>query len=92
MERLRSRWVRGVLLWTLVLLVVTVVVAIQAIASLYNAQQACFFQPVPCPEGDDPRVVQLGVAFIGLPLVWGAGVVLASIGREVTRRRADRGR
>jgi hypothetical protein len=81
MGRLRSRWARGLLLWTLALLVVGALLAGQAILSLYDAQQACFFQSgaVPCPAGDDPRVARITFAFVGIPLVWLAGVGLAAV-------------
>ena len=88
MGRLRSRWVRGLVLWTLALLVVAVLVAVQAMVSLDDAQQACFFgfPSVPCPAGDDPRVAQLTFAFFGIPLVWLVGLGLAALVWAVRRR------
>ena len=88
MGRFRSRWVRGLALWTLALLVVAVLVAVQAMVSLYDAQQACFFgfPSVPCPAGDDPRVAQLTFAFFGIPLVWLVGLGLAALVWAVRRR------
>ena len=67
------------------------VVAIQAMASLDDAQQACFFQfpAVPCPGGDDPRVVQLTFAFFGIPLVWLVGLVVAALAWAL-KRHGDR--
>ena len=57
MRPLGSRWARGVVLWTLVLLVVAIVLAVGAMASLGDAQQACFFSStVACPDGQDWRV------------------------------------
>lgn len=81
MGRLRSRWFRGFALWTLALLAVAVLVAIQAMASLYDAQQACFLQfpAIPCPGGDDPRVAQLTFAFFGVPLVSIVGIGLVAL-------------
>jgi hypothetical protein len=81
-------------LWTLALLAVAVLVAIQAMASLYDAQQACFFQfpSVPCPGGDDPRVAQLTFAFFGIPLVWLVGISLAALLWALKRHRDDRPR
>jgi hypothetical protein len=88
MGRLRSRWVKGLVAWTLVSLVVFVVVAVQAMASLYDAQQACFFQfpAVPCPGGDDPAVARLTFAFFGVPLIWLVGIGLAGVGWALKRR------
>jgi ribose/xylose/arabinose/galactoside ABC-type transport system permease subunit len=79
--RLRSRWFRGLALWTLAMLAIAVLVAIQAMASLDDAQQACFFgyPSVPCPASDDPRVAQLTFAFFGIPLVWLVGIVVAAL-------------
>jgi hypothetical protein len=88
MDRLRSRWVRWVLLWTVVLLVIATVVAVAATASLYDAQQRCFlgYPSVPCPSGDDPRVGQLTLAFVGIPLVWLAGIGLTAVAWVVRQR------
>ena len=88
MGRFRSRWVRGLALWTLALLVVAVLVAVQAMVNLYDAQQACFFgfPSVPCPASDDPRVAQLTFAFFGIPLVWLVGLGLAALVWAVRRR------
>jgi hypothetical protein len=91
MGRLRSRWVRGLALWTAVMLAVGVLVAVQAIASLNDAQQECFFKfpQVPCPGGDDPRVAQLTFAFFGVPLTWLVGIVLGALMSALKRRGAD---
>ena len=52
-----SRWARAVVLWTVALLLVAIVLAVVAVASLYDAQQACFFDTsTRCPEADDWRV------------------------------------
>ena len=94
MGRLRSRWVRWLAVWTAVLIVVAVLVAFQAMASLYDAQQRCFFNypVVPCPHGDDPRVAQLTFAFFGVPLIWLIGVGLIVIGWAVQHRGDHRAR
>lgn len=80
---------RHLVLWTLFLFVVAVLLAVQAVWSLYGAQQACFFNfpAVECPGGDDPAVARLTFAFFGVPLVWLAGIVLAVLGRALLRRR-----
>lgn len=90
MRRMRGRLARGLVLWTLILLVVAVLLAVQAIWSLYGAQQACFFHYplVPCPSGDDPAVARLTFAFFGVPLVWLAGIGLAVLGQALLRRRS----
>jgi hypothetical protein len=88
MGRLRSRWVRGFVLWTLALLAVAVLVAVQAMASLNDAQQACFFgyPSVPCPESGDPSVARLTFAFFGIPLVWLVGIGGAALAWALRRR------
>ncbi len=88
MGRLRNRWVRWTVVWTLVSLVVAVLVAVQAMVSLYDAQQACFFQfpSVPCPGGDDPSVARLTFAFLGVPTIWLAGIGLTAVGWALKRR------
>ena len=89
MRRMRGRLARGLVLWTLFLLVVAILLTAQAISSLYGAQQACFFNfpAVPCPGGDDPAVARLTFAFFGVPLVWLVGIWLAVLGRVLLRRR-----
>jgi hypothetical protein len=50
MQSKRRRVVWGAALWTLLLLAVAVLVAGEAIASLYSGQQACFFDSaLTCP-------------------------------------------
>ena len=53
--RTRKRVVGAVGCWTMALLVVALVVAGEAMSSLYAGQQACFFNfpAVACPGGDD---------------------------------------
>ena len=87
MRRMRGSLVRGLVLWTLLLLAVAVLMALQAVVSLYGAQQACFFNypSVPCPGGNDPALVRLTFAFFGVPLVWLIGIGLAVLGRTLLR-------
>jgi hypothetical protein len=90
MRRMRERLVRGLVLWTLFLLVVAVLLAVQAGWSLYGAQQACFFNypSVPCPSANDPARTRLTFAFFGVPLVWLVGIGLAVLGRAFLHRRS----
>ncbi len=69
-------------------LVVAVLIAVQAMASLYDAQQACFFQfpSVPCPRGDDPSLVRLTFAFIGMPSIWLVGIGITAVAWALKRR------
>jgi len=85
---MRSRWVRGVVLWTLALMVVAIVLAVVAVASLMDAQQRCFFEypSVACPDGQDWRVGLLTFAFFGVPVIWLVGAVAAIVGRVFARR------
>ena len=89
MRRIRGGLVRGLVLWTLFLLVVAVLLAAQAIWSIYNAQQVCFlnYPSVPCPSGDDPAFARLRFAFFGVPLVWLAGIGVAVLSHALLRRR-----
>ena len=92
MRPLRSRWARGVLLWTLGLAVVAIALAGVAVASLVDAQQRCFIEyaAVACPDGQDWRVGLLTFAFFGVPLIWLIGVLLAIVGRAVANRQRER--
>ena len=94
MRRIRVSLVRGLVLWTLLLLAVAVLLALQAVGSLYGGQQACWFNfpSVPCPGGDDPALARLTFAFFGVPLVWLVGMGLAVLGRAMLRRRSTRPR
>lgn len=89
MRTSRSWWSRGVLLWTLALLIVAIVIAVYAIAGLMDAQQVCFmsFPSVACPDGQDWRVGLLNFVFFGIPLIWLTGVVLAVAGRAAAKGR-----
>jgi hypothetical protein len=88
MGRIRGRFARGMLLWTLSVFVLAALLAAQAIASLLAAQQRCFFYypQVPCATGNDPAVTRLTLAFFGLPVLWLAGICLAVLGRALLRR------
>jgi hypothetical protein len=89
---MRSRWARGVALWTLALLVVAIVLAVIAVTSLMDAQQRCFFEypSVACPDGEDWRVGLLTFAFFGVPAPWLVGAVVAIVGRAVAKRPRER--
>jgi hypothetical protein len=88
---MRSRWVRGVVLWTLALMVVAIVLAVVAVASLMDAQQRCFFEypSVACPDGQDWRVGLLTFAFFGVPVIWLVGAVAAIVGPVLARRQRE---
>jgi hypothetical protein len=92
MRRMRGRLVRGLVIWTMIMVVVAVLLTVQAIVSLYGAQQACWFNypSVPCPSGDDPALARLTFAFFGVPLVWLVGIGLAVLGRALLHRRSAR--
>jgi hypothetical protein len=80
-----------VVIWTVAMLAVAIVLAVEAVLSLNAGQQECFvnYPATPCPERDDPAVVRLTVAFFGIPLAWLIGLgVLGLLG--VARRRASR--
>lgn len=89
MRRTRSGSVRAIALWTLLALMLGVTIAAQAALSLNDAQQACFFNypAVPCPGGDAPAVGRLTFAFIGIPLIWVAGLVVGAVWRALARRK-----
>lgn len=80
---------RGLALWSVALLVLAIILALGAVLSLIDAQQACFFgyPSVACPDGQDWRVGLLTFAFFGVPLIWFTGVVAAIIGRAVANRK-----
>jgi hypothetical protein len=84
----RRTLVRTLVAWTLGMLLIGVLLAVQALWSLHNAQQACFFDypAVPCPGGDDPAVARLTLAFFGVPLVWVVGIVVAALALRMRRR------
>lgn len=80
------------MVWTLALLVVAIVLAAFAAASLIDAQQACFmgFPSVACPDGQDWRVGLLTFAFVGVPLIWLVGLAVAIAGRAVAKTQRER--
>ena len=88
MKRLRTRFVQAILLWTLLMLVLAVLLAVQATGSLIFAGQDCFlnYPAVPCPSATDPALTRLTIAFFGVPLVWLVGIGLALVGRALRRR------
>jgi hypothetical protein len=90
MKRMRGRLLRAALLWTLAMVVIAVLLAVQATWSLISGGQDCFFNypAVPCPSATDPAIARLTFAFFGVPLVWLAGIGLAVVGRAVRRRRS----
>ncbi len=70
------------MLWTVALLLVAIVLAVVAVASLYDAQQACFFDTsTRCPGADDWRVGLLTFALVGVPGIWLIGMVVAFVVR-----------
>lgn len=87
MRLIRSPWVRAFMVWTVVFLATAIVVALEALVSLARAEQACFFEPVPCPLAGDPKLVQLDIAVFVIPLIWLVGVILGGIARAITERR-----
>lgn len=93
MRRIRGRLMRGIVVWTMLLLLVGLVVTWEAVASLIERQQACFlnFPAVACPAGDDPAVARLTFAFFGIPAVWLVGLTLALAARAIRRRRSAAG-
>jgi hypothetical protein len=90
MKRLRSRFVRTIMIWTLLMLALAVLLAAQATGSLIDAGQDCFFNypSVSCPSATDPAIVRLTFVFFGIPLVWLLGIGLALLVRALRRRRS----
>lgn len=89
MRRMRVGLVRGLVIWTLFPLSVAVLLAAQAVVSLYVQGQSCFlnYPSVPCPSAADPAMARLTFAFVGVPLVWLIGIALAVLGRALLHRR-----
>lgn len=75
--------------WTVLMLAVGVLLAVQAAASLVDGQEACFFAypAVACPSNDDPAVARLTFAFFGVPAIWLVGIALAIVTWAWGRRR-----
>lgn len=94
MRRTRGRLVPGLVLWTLVMLIVAIALATEAMLSLNQAEQACFFNfpATPCPAADDPALTRLTMAFVGVPLAWGIGLVVIGLVWSLARRDASRRR
>jgi hypothetical protein len=86
MHELKSPWTRAFLVWTIVALVAAIVVAVDAVIGLLRSADACFFQTGPCSQAGDPDVIQLQVAFFGIPLVWLLGVLVGAVGRAIAGR------
>ena len=65
-------------LWTILVVVVAVAMAIGAIGALNAADQRCFFEypQTPCPGPDDPALTVLWVALFGMPAIWLVGVIV----------------
>lgn len=94
MRRTRGRLVPGLVLWTLVMLIVAIALATEAMLSLNQAEQACFFNfpATPCPAADDPALTRLTMAFVGVPLAWGIGLVVIGLVWSLARRDTSRDR
>jgi hypothetical protein len=92
MKGTRSRLARIVALWTVFMLAVAIVLAAEAVMSLNKAEQACFFNfpATPCPSSDDPAVVRLTLAFIGVPVGWLIGLGVVGLAWSLIRRQASR--
>jgi hypothetical protein len=92
-SRTRKRVVWAVVLWTMALLIVALVVAGEALSSLYTEQQVCFlnFPAVACPGGADPAVARLTFAFFGVPAIWLLGALAAFASWAVRRNHRPSG-
>ena len=89
MRKVGGSVLRLAVVWTLLMVAFAVVLAWQAAASLYDGQQACFFgyPTVACPSNDDPAVVRLTFAFLGVPAIWLAGIGVLILSWAWRRRR-----
>ena len=76
------------MLWTLLVVIIGILLAVQATGSLIFADQDCFmnYPAVPCPSPGDPAIVRLTFVFFGLPLVWLVGIGLALAWRALRAR------
>ena len=92
MTRIRSTLVRIVAVWTLFMLGVAIVLAIDAVTNLNAAEQACFmnYPATPCPGRDDPAMTELLVAFFIVPLGWLIGLGVIGLGWSLRRRAPSR--
>jgi hypothetical protein len=88
MKGTRSRLVRIVVVWTVFMLAIAIVLATDALMSINKAEQVCFanFPATPCPGSDDPAVVRLTLAFIGVPLGWLIGLGVVGVAWSLMRR------
>lgn len=75
--------------WTIGLVLLALIVAAEAIYSLYRADQACFFEypNVPCPTIGDPAFIRLEFVFFGIPLIWFVGIAAAFVARALRHRK-----
>ena len=90
-NRLTSPWVRAFVIWSAVLLIASILVAIAAIVGFLRADDACFFQLGPCPELGDENFTRLEFAVFGIPLIWLVGVIAGAVGHAIAARRRQRG-
>jgi len=65
-------------LWTIMVGVVAIVMAIGAVFVLNAADQRCFFEypQTPCPGPDDPALLVIQLAFFGMPAIWLVGLIV----------------
>ena len=90
MSRLRSRWTRAFLAWTVVLALVSVILFSVAVIGFLHAADACFFQTGPCAEAGDANFMMLQAAVFAIPLLWLIGVLVGVVARAIGRRRGGR--
>jgi len=90
MRERSGRLLRVAVVWTILMLVIAVLLAAHAMSSLYDGQQACFFNTsVACPTNEDPAVTRLTFAFFGVPLIWLVGIGLTTLAWAWQRRRGS---
>jgi len=76
--------------WTLACLVAAVVLGGTSMATVIDADAACWFQTAPCPGGDHPAVARMTFALVGIPLAWIAGFALITVAWMVRPGRSPR--
>ena len=86
MARLRSRWSRAFLAWTVVLALVVAILFVVAVIGFLRAADACYFQTGPCAEEGDADLIMLRVAVFAVPLLWLVGVLVGAVARAIGRR------
>jgi hypothetical protein len=88
MARWRSPWTRAFFVWTVVMTLAAVALAVVAIAGFLRAADLCYFQIGPCGQAGDPNDVLLRFAVVGMPAVWLFGVLAgaAAYGWQHRRR------